>query len=333
MHANRLPRRGAHNRIAILAVLAGIKSARHLAAHEMRERLHLRLHLCHLVAHIQNNFDPRQVHAQLARQIQNHLEPLQVLIRIKPRISLRTRRRQQSYALVQAQCLRMQLVQLRHRADHVTGLRSFPGTRCHETSPQTVARENISRRGSSGSSLLNSFSKFRTRSSSGFGTTICTSTIWSPRFPGCRIEGAPFSRRRSFLPLFVAGGMRTCARPSIVGTSTFDPSDASVTVTGTTVYRSSPRRSKNGCGSTFITIYRSPGGPPCSPALPRPATRTREPVCAPGGMRTSSDSTRGTRPSPPQFLHIVCKRPVPPQRWQATWNFILPLTWVTRPEP
>src|ERR1700723_1302253 len=317
MHANRLPRRGAHDCIAILPILTGIKSTRHFAAHKMRERFHLRLHLGHLVAHVQNNFDARQINAQLARQIQNYLEPFQVLIRVQPRVALRARGREQSHALVQTQRLRMQLVQLRYRADHVTGLRSFPGTRCHQASPQTVARANISRRGSSGSSLLNSFNRVRTRSSSGFGTTICTSTIWSPRFPGWRIEGAPFSRKRSFLPLFVAGGMRTCARPSIVGTSTFDPSEASVTVTGTTVYRSSPRRSKNGCGSTFITIYRSPGGPPCSPALPRPATRTREPVCAPGGMRTSSDSTRGTRPSPPQFLHIVCRRPVPPQREQA----------------
>src|SRR5579863_3852830 len=233
VYADRLPRRSSHNRGAILPILARIKPPRHLAAHKMRKRLHLRLHLRHLVPHVQNNFDPRQIHAQLARQIQNHLEPLQVLIRIQPRIPLRTRRRQQPHPLIQPQSLRMQLVQLRHRADHVTGLRSFPHTRHHETSPQTVARENISRRGSSGSSLLNSFKRFRTRSSSGFGTTICTSTIWSPRLPGWRIEGAPFSRKRNFFPLFVAGGMRTCARPSIVGTSTFDPSDASVTVTGT----------------------------------------------------------------------------------------------------
>ena len=39
------------------------------------------------------------------------------------------------------------------------------------------------------------------------------------------------------------------------------------------------------------------------PALPRPATRTREPVNAPGGMRTSSVSIFCTRPSPP---HRCC---------------------------
>src|SRR5271168_1802287 len=235
MHANRLAGRSAHNRIAILPVLAGVEAARHFAAHKMGERFHLRLHLRHLVAHVQNNFDAGEIHAQFERQIQNHFQPLQVLVGVQPRIALRTRRRQQSHALVQAQRLRMQLVQFRYRADHVTGFGSFPGTRCHGTSPQTVARAKISRRGSSGSSLLNSFKRLRTRSSSGFGTTSCTSTIWSPRFPGWRIEGAPFSRRRSFFPLLVPGGMRTCERPSIVGTSTFEPSDASGTVTGTTV--------------------------------------------------------------------------------------------------
>ena len=72
----------------------------HFAAHELDERFHLRLHLRHLVAHIQNNLDARQVHAQLTRQIQNNLQPLQVLVRIQPRVSLRPRRLQQSHAFV-----------------------------------------------------------------------------------------------------------------------------------------------------------------------------------------------------------------------------------------
>ena len=38
---------------------------------------------------------------------------------------------------------------------------------------------------------------------------------------------------RSFCPLCVPGGIFNCARPSIVGTSTFAPSEASGTVTGT----------------------------------------------------------------------------------------------------
>jgi len=45
-----------------------------------------------------------------------------------------------------------------------------------------------------------------------------------PRCPGRRTDGTPFSRRRSFWPLFVPGGTRRSDRPSIVGTSIFAPS-------------------------------------------------------------------------------------------------------------
>ena len=38
---------------------------------------------------------------------------------------------------------------------------------------------------------------------------------------------------RSFCPLCVPGGIFNCARPSMVGTSTLAPSEASGTVTGT----------------------------------------------------------------------------------------------------
>ena len=113
------------SRCEYAAVVAGEKLARHFAAHKLDERFHLRLHLRHLVAHVQNDFDAGQIHAQLARQIQNHFQPLQVLIGVKPRVALRTRRLQQAHALVEPQRLRMQLVQLRDRADHVAGFRSF----------------------------------------------------------------------------------------------------------------------------------------------------------------------------------------------------------------
>ncbi len=43
-------------------------------------------------------------------------------------------------------------------------------------------------------------------------------------------------------------------------------------------------------------------------------------MCAPGGIRTSSVSTRGTRPSPPQFLQIVRNLPDPPQREHEIWK-------------
>ena len=71
------------------------------------------------------------------------------------------------------------------------------------------------------------------RSSRGMGTLTVISTISSPRTPSRVAEGTPFSRRRSFWPDCVPGGIFSRARPSIVGTSIFAPSAASVALTGT----------------------------------------------------------------------------------------------------
>src|SRR5579864_3382393 len=80
-------------------------------------------------------------------------------------------------------------------------------------------------------------------------------------------------------------------------------------------------------------MYRSPGGSPEVPALPRPGTRTREPVCTPAGIRISIVSARRTRPSPPQARQIFRVRPVPPQREHVRLKRIFPLVCVTCPEP
>src|ERR1039458_3880990 len=64
-------------------------------------------------------------------------------------------------------------------------------------------------------------------------TTTSTVTIWSPRCSGRPAFSTPRSRKRSFCPLCVPGGIFNCARPSMVGTSTFAPREASGTVTGT----------------------------------------------------------------------------------------------------
>ena len=60
-------------------------------------------------------------------------------------------------------------------------------------------------------------------------------------------RGHAFSRSRSFWPDCVPGGIFNMLRPSIVGTSIFDPSAASTTVTGTVMWMSSPSRWKSGC--------------------------------------------------------------------------------------
>ena len=65
------------------------------------------------------------------------------------------------------------------------------------------------------------------------------------------------------------------------------------------------------------------------PALPLPGTRRREPLRAPGGMRTSTVSVWVTRPSPPQVGQALRSLPEPPHRGQVRLNFMAPAIWVT----
>src|ERR1700722_6018821 len=95
----------------------------------------------------------------------------------------------------------------------------------------------------------------------------------------------------------------------------------------------SPSRWKNGCGSTRIVIYRSPGGPPLRPSLPLPATRSRAFDVTPCGIRTSTGSECEIRPSPLQVGQTFFSRPRPSQRGQVRLNFIAPAIWVTLPVP
>src|SRR5258707_10160282 len=332
-HHSRLhhPRAHPHNRVLRCPLIRLCRHARQFLLHHMGKLAHLALHLDHLLAHIQNDLDSGQVHAHVSRKRQDYVQPLQVRIRIQPCVAERPRWLQQSHAFIQSERLRMQLINFRHSADHITGFGAFSGSRWHGL--HTPALANKSLRGSAGATSSSSFISLRTRSSVGSGTTTWISTYWSPRSP-FRALGTPFSFNRSVLPLFVPGGMRTSERPSIVGTSTFAPSDASATVTGTLVYKSFPRRSKNSCGRTTTRKYKSPGGAPIVPALPLPRTRTRPPFATPAGMRTSIDSIRRTRPSPLQVLQSVRSLPVPPHRVHGTLKRILPAAcWIVPVPP
>ena len=62
---------------------------------------------------------PGDVHPKIAGQIQDKLQPLQVFIGIKTGIPFGPRRLQQPLALIKAQRLRMNLIHLGHRRDHV----------------------------------------------------------------------------------------------------------------------------------------------------------------------------------------------------------------------
>ena len=93
---------------------------------ELNPFLHLALHLLHARAHLQDDGHAGDVHAQVAGEREDELQPLQVLLGVEAGVALGARRLQQPFALVQAQRLRVDVVLLRHRADHVVGLAAAP---------------------------------------------------------------------------------------------------------------------------------------------------------------------------------------------------------------
>jgi len=79
-----------------------------------------------------------------------------------------------------------------------------------------------------------------------------------------RALAIPFSRSRSVLPQFVPGGILPASAVNR-GTSIFAPSVASLTVTGTFVYKSFPRRLEKWMRRTSTRKYKSPAGAPIVP--------------------------------------------------------------------
>src|SRR5712691_5699413 len=94
----------------------------HLRPNVVHEPLHLPVHLLHSLPHLQHNCNPRNIHPQIPRQVQNKLQPFQIFIGIKTCIPFTPRGPQQTLPLIQAQRLRMNLIHLRHRRNHVRAL-------------------------------------------------------------------------------------------------------------------------------------------------------------------------------------------------------------------
>src|SRR5260370_28799986 len=82
----------------------------------------LAVDLFHALAHLQDDGNGADVDAQIARQRKNELQPLQIFFRIKAGVALGARRFEQALPLIEAQGLRMYLIHLSHRADHVRAL-------------------------------------------------------------------------------------------------------------------------------------------------------------------------------------------------------------------
>src|SRR5215217_2116019 len=147
-------------------------------------------------------------------------------------------------------------------------------------------------------------------------TTTFALTKRSPGSPSPRTRGAPTPRTLNRLPSCVpAGNLSFTVPPPGFGTSISAPRAASAKLTGTSIRKSSPRRSKSGCSATCVTTYRSPRGPPFFPALPLPGTRIFIPSLAPAGIFTVTDLFLRSRPLPEHPAHgfstIV---PSPPHR-------------------
>src|SRR6202034_2754624 len=121
-----------HQGIAAVGPPVRRGALRKLLIEGLHKALNLLLHRFHLLAHVQDDLHARQVHPQLARQLQNHFQPLQILIRIEPRVPFAARWRQQSFALIQPQRLRMNRILLRNRRNHVC---RFILALCHRRSP------------------------------------------------------------------------------------------------------------------------------------------------------------------------------------------------------
>ena len=108
---------------------------------------------------------------------------------------------------------------------------------------------------------------------------------------GCRRSTAPPPRRR--------------ARRRVSGS-------------GTRQYTLAPSRWKISCARMPTCTYRSPGGAPCGPASPSPASRMRVPSSTPAGIATCSVRSPCTVPLPWQTLQaFLITRPAPPQVGQV----------------
>ena len=102
-----------------MALLGGAEGTGQFVADESGELFHLRLHLGHFVAHVEDHFDAGEIDAEFASECQDYFEAFEVLIGVEPGVALRARRLEQSNAFVEAQSLRMNFVKIGDDADHV----------------------------------------------------------------------------------------------------------------------------------------------------------------------------------------------------------------------
>src|SRR4051794_15573635 len=89
-----------------------------LAPKELEQTVHLALHLLHLLAHVEDHLDAREVDPQVARQGEDDLQAADRLLIIETGVAGAAGGLDEAFPLVEPQRLRMDAVALRHDADH-----------------------------------------------------------------------------------------------------------------------------------------------------------------------------------------------------------------------
>src|SRR6187402_3136616 len=124
----------------------------------------------------------------------------------------------------------------------------------------------------------------------------------------------------------------------MVGTSSCVPNTASVKEICRSKATLIPSRCNSLCGSSSISIIRSPGAPPLSPALPFPLRFNCMPSCTPAGISIEIASSPYTLPSPLHAGHLaVIVDPSPLQVGHVVtvciWPMNVLVTLLTCPDP
>jgi hypothetical protein len=100
--ADRLPGDGTDYGVAGFLFVVRVEVTRHFVAHEVGKSFHLRLHLGHFVAHVQDDFDAGKIYAEFASQVEDDFEPFEIFVRVEAGVALGARRLEQADALVEA---------------------------------------------------------------------------------------------------------------------------------------------------------------------------------------------------------------------------------------
>ena len=287
----RLARRRRHER-GVQSLFPVTESAPQLVLHVLHELIHFPLHAIHLPPHVEDDLDAGEVDAQVARQRQDGLELLQILVRVQARVAFRARRLQQPFALVEPQRLRMDVVLRGNGADHVVAL-AGPGFSCRHGGLLRFFRRSASSRWPGAkemaadvgivqpAELPQQFLRLLVAHGRQHDLDLAI------RSPGV-LAGA--RTRRNPMPanpqLPTGRRARRNAQveraPSTSAHRHARPARLRAPPTAASVRGRDPHAGRTGDRATSIVMYRSPAGPPRAPALPRPGTAIRSPSARAG---------------------------------------------------